>query len=49
MTRALLQRGVAHHQIVAVEASLDFVTDLRNQFPQIQIIHEMRSFICTAC
>lgn len=39
ITRAILQRGIAHHQLIAIEASADLVNFLRKKFPKIQIIH----------
>lgn len=39
ITRAILQSGIPAKQLIAVELSVDFATELQKEFPDILIIH----------
>ena len=39
ITKALLQRGIAHHRLIIVESSQILVEALKSKFPLIKILH----------
>lgn len=39
ITRAILRRGIPHHQLITIESSLDLAEELQKNFPQVRVIH----------